>query len=353
MLTIANIKVLRDPGFLYDLHYLFFARFNTQLCIDSLADSAKREPYKKYLKEMVNRFGDISEELYVFYHANKNGRCFMTTNYMDPYKELFATDFDFRFLMSLLSDGESVRRDLIRFYLHGLSDEEFEECLTSTATLFSYIKKSEYTDEVKSKLYEFFISPEPYVSALKSELTEKEIRLSAYYKDNYQTILDVHNNTTFEALCEKVKDIENSRFLKNYDQCLYTSFCLINKYQMQLFFVSDGAVYILGFDYESIIEAIVLSKNTCPIEDMCSALGEGSRVRIIEMLLREKELTCKEIERAFSFSGSTTYHHITLLTKVGALKFRNVGKLIYYSINRDFFDQMREQLILFSNQEKR
>lgn len=46
-----NIKVLKDPGFLYDLNYLFYAKFNTQLCVDSLADETK----KGSLKEIFER----------------------------------------------------------------------------------------------------------------------------------------------------------------------------------------------------------------------------------------------------------------------------------------------------------
>ena len=80
-----NIKVLKDPGFLYDLNYLFYVKFNTQLCVDSLADETKKEAYKKYLEETLKNFGDISDDLYVFYHAIKNGRCFITTYYLDPY----------------------------------------------------------------------------------------------------------------------------------------------------------------------------------------------------------------------------------------------------------------------------
>ena len=71
-----NIKVLKEPGFLYDLHFLFYANFNPQICIENLEDESKRESYKKYLKEVQAQFGNISDDLYVFYHALKNDRCF-------------------------------------------------------------------------------------------------------------------------------------------------------------------------------------------------------------------------------------------------------------------------------------
>lgn len=344
-----NIKVLKDPGFLYDLNYLFYAKFNTQLCVDSLADETKKEAYKKFLKETLQHFGDISEDLYVFYHAIKNGRCFITTFYMNPYKDHFSTDFNFKYFKNLLSDTDVMVRNLIRFYLHGLSEEELEECFSSTEKLFSYIKVSKLSIEEKSKLYEFFINPTPYIQTLQYELIEKEILLSAYYKENYEIILEAHNNTTFEVLCENVKDIRDLSFLQDEEQNLYTSFCLLNKYYMYLFFLTDGAIYLLGYDYVSIISAIVEAKKTSPLEELCGALSETSRVQILRLLLEKKELTCKEIEKAFSFSGSTAYHHITILLKAGAVKVRNEGKTIYYSIDRKYFNMLREQLKAFAD----
>jgi len=344
-----NIKVLKDPGFLYDLNYLFYAKFNTQLCVDSLADETKKEAYKKYLEETLKNFGDISDDLYVFYHAIKNGRCFITTYYMDPYKEHFPADFNFKFFKNLLSDTDGMIRNLIRFYLYDLSEEVLEECLSSTEKLFSYIKASKYTSEEKSKLYEFFINPAPYFQTLQYELIEKEILLSAYYKDNYDKIIEAHNNTTFEVLCQPVTGEIDLSFLNDNDQVLYTSYCLLHKYFMKLSFVREGVVYLLGVDYTSIISALVKTQKKQPLEDLCGALSETSRIQILKLLLERKEVTCKDLEKTFNFSGSTAYHHITILTKIGAVKVRNEGKTIYYSLNRKYFDMMRAQLKVFSN----
>ena len=41
--------------------------------------SGKSKSYNKYLEETLQNLGDISDDLYVFYHAIKNGRCFITT----------------------------------------------------------------------------------------------------------------------------------------------------------------------------------------------------------------------------------------------------------------------------------
>ncbi len=345
-----NIKVLKNPGFLYDLNYLFYAKFNMQLCIDSLDDDGNRESYAAYLKEMLSDFGDISDDLYIFYHAIGNGRCFITTYYLDPYKEIFTKNFDFKYFKSLLCDTGELVQNMIRFYFQGLSEEELNECFTSSSKLFSCIKESGYSGDEKSKLYEFFIDPAPYLQVLQGELVEKEILLSAYYKENYEKILEAHNNLTFETLCDRVKELDDLSFLKGTGQILYTSFCLLYKYFMKLSFVGDGAVYLLGYDYICAIETLIELKTAYPLEVMCSALGETSRIQIMRFLLERGEIICKDLEKAFDFSGSTAYHHLSILLKSGALKVRNEGKTIYYSVNRKHFDMLIEQLKEFSNE---
>ena len=118
---------------------------------------------------------------------------------------------------------------------------------------------------------------------------------------------------------------------------------------MHLFFLTDGAIYLLGVDYTSIISALVKTQKKQPLEELCGALGETSRMQILNLLLERKEVTCKDLEKHFNFSGSTAYHHISLLTKAGAVKVRNEGKTIYYSIDRKYFNMLREQLKAYSD----
>lgn len=344
-----HIKLIKNPGFLYDLNFLFYAKFNTQLCIDTLVDESKKESYKKHLNDILQYFGEISEDLYVFYHAKNSGRCFMTTYYMDPYKDHFVNDFDFKFFICALSDTEQLKKNLIRFYLHNLSDDALEECFASTEKLFSHIKASKYTGEEKSKLYEFFHDPTPYFQALQHELMKKEVLLSAYYKDNYETLLDVHSKTTFDSICENLIEIRDLNFLRDEEQGFFTSFCLLNKFFINFCPVADGIVYLLGFDYVSIISALVKAKKKHSLADLCGVLSETSRIEILKLLLERKEVTCKDLKRIFNFSGSTAYHHLSLLTKIGAINVRNEKKIIYYSLNKKYFDNMISQLKVFAN----
>ena len=217
------IKLLKEPGYIYDLIFIFYLKFNTRLCIDTLEHYEKQSECVCYFNDVLDQFSDIPEDLFVFFHAIENGSCFITTHYFDPYSELFTTTYNFKFLQNELSDRDRLIRNLIRFYFYGLPENEIEECRNSDVILFSHIKNSKYSNEEKSRLYEFFINPDPYIQMLQFELITKEFMLSQYYQKNYQKILEVYNQTTFELLSEQVKGLKNLNFIKENKQELYLS----------------------------------------------------------------------------------------------------------------------------------
>ena len=310
-------------------------KFNTQLYIDALPNDNKKEENERYFREVLNRFNDIPNDLFVFFHALETGRAFLPTFYFNEYRRQFATTYNFKYLQNELSDSNKLIRNLIKFYFHEFDDEMVEECASSLSLMFSYIKNSNYSDEEKNKLYEFFIDPFRYIQLLQYELMQKEIMLSEYYKDNYQKIIDLYNQATFESLCSQLKDFEN--FDIDYDaEILYVSYCLLNKYCISLWFLEDGFLPLLGREYISVLGYTKDNSRTPELYSFGTALCEESRVKILNFLIEREEVTCKDLEKEFSFSGSTAYHHINIMTKAGLVKTRNEGKTILYSLNRPY-----------------
>ena len=344
-----QIRLLKEPGYIYDLFFIFILRFNTKLCLNDLKVDDKLSENIKFYNDVIEQFADIPEDLYVFFHTIENGRCFMTTQYYNPYKEQFSTTFNFKFLLSELADKERLKERLIRFYFYDLSDEEVEACIKSNTPLFSHIKNSNYSGEEKSKLYEFFIEPEPYIQTLRYELMAKEIMLSQYYEKNYQKILQVFNQTNFEILNEEMKGYKDLTYIKKNNLALYVSHCLITKFTINFIGIEEGAVYLLGYEYLSVLDIVKSLKKDLNLLDFGNAICEESRVKILQLLLEREEVTCKDLEKIFSFTGSTAYHHITMMIKIGLVKTRNEGKTILYSLNRKYFDAIIDVLSKFSN----
>ena len=120
-------------------------------------------------------------------------------------------------------------------------------------------------------------------------------------------------------------------------------------YCINLFFIPEGALYILGYDYLSVLDFVKEQNKDVDLQGLGNALCEESRVKILLLLLEQKEVTCKDLERLFSFSGSTAYHHMTMMVRIGLIKTRNEGKTIFYSLNRKYFDTIIGILSKFSN----
>jgi len=68
--------------------------------------------------------------------------------------------------------------------------------------------------------------------------------------------------------------------------------------------------------------------------EFCKALGDETRQRILEMLLRQ-EMCVSDIVEAFPMSQPTISHHLDVLKRFGLVKSRKVGKLVYYSTDGD------------------
>jgi len=336
---INKIQLLKEPGYVYDLLFVFYAKFNTQLCVESFPNPDKKEENTKNLQEILSRFHDIPDDLYVFFHAIETGRIFLTTFYFKPYRNQFAAAYNFQYLQTELSDQNKLVRNLIKFYFHDFDHDEIEQCASSLNRIFSHIKDSKYSDEEKNKLYEFFIDPSRYIQLLRYELMKKELVLSEYYKENYQKIIDLYNQTSFESLHEDLKrfceiDIEDDSGIT------YASYCLLNKFCISVWFLKNGFMPLLGCEYTSVFG--YTNRDGCE-PDLCglgTALCEESRIKILRFLHERNEVTCKDLEREFSFSGSTAYHHITIMTKCGLVTTRNEGKTILYSLNAKYINNV-------------
>ena len=159
----ATVKVLKDPGFLYDLNYIFYSRFNPLLCIEELEDPFKRDDYAKHLQETAKCFGDISEELYVFFHAIENGRCFITSYYLDPYKEEFVSGFNFKKFKELISNTSLLMQNIIRFYMHYLPKRNWKNVSPLTPNCLPTSRNPDIQPRKKASCMNFF-TPRPNTS---------------------------------------------------------------------------------------------------------------------------------------------------------------------------------------------
>jgi ArsR family transcriptional regulator len=67
----------------------------------------------------------------------------------------------------------------------------------------------------------------------------------------------------------------------------------------------------------------------------CKALGDETRQRILEILLKEGEKCVSDLVDVFDVSQPTISHHLNFLKQANLVTSRRDGKQIYYRTNQD------------------
>lgn len=68
------------------------------------------------------------------------------------------------------------------------------------------------------------------------------------------------------------------------------------------------------------------------VAQICKALGEENRVKIVELLTNSEKCACALLEN-LNISQSTLSHHMRVLAKCDLIGTRKEGKWSFYSLN--------------------
>lgn len=238
---------------------------------------------------------------------------------------------------------------MIKFYFMDVDDQTLAECKNSIASVGRLIKESNYNDTVKSSLYAFFIDPVPVIQKLSYELMTKEFQLAQQYEKGFPKLTELQQHFDIEMVSEKLNQCKNESINLDGFEDIYVSFCSIHKNCLKVLYLFDKVVLILGIDYLAILEYCI-SQNKLPELDVFgNALAEKNRVEILDLICRKQEITIKDIEQELGFTGTNAYYHLTLMIKAGMLKTRNQGRTVLYSLNKQYFDVVRDMLSKYAN----
>ena len=335
VVIVKKVVFVQEPSFLWDLYFVFYLRFNFKTLFTEPFPDEKTEEFATFCKNILLIFGDVPKDLAIFFKISEGSNStFICDKYLKSFEKNFVGEYNVDFLQQELADYNQVIKRMLSFYLDGRGTAAAEECLSSKEKVFDCIKKSGLSMEEKINLYEFFMSPMQYITILQRTLMEKRALLSDYYREHYRKIINAYDQVAITELNNKMNIANDVVGLEG-----YVSYCLIDSFRFDWTINSNAYLYILGNKYE---DALKKSDKTAQsdVADFCYAFGEKNRIDILRLLKEREEVTCKDLERCFHFSGSTAYHHISILHRTGIVKARNEGKTIFYSLNRGHMRQM-------------
>ena len=76
------------------------------------------------------------------------------------------------------------------------------------------------------------------------------------------------------------------------------------------------------------------------ISEICKALGDTNRLKIIKLLTDGEQCACKLLED-FQITQPTLSHHMKILSETGLVSVRKEGKWTYYSISCSMFKEFK------------
>ncbi len=167
----------------------------------------------------------------------------------------------------------------------------------------------------------------------------KEYLLSQKYEKNYNKIVEMQNDINIDDYIEKSSHIKNCAIDYDNKQYIYISPCLLNKNNILNIIDDDYIIIILGINYKEAIEYLINKKNSPSLSEFGNAISEKNRLDILDLILRKGEATIKDIEQELEFSGTNAYYHMTLMIRCNMILTRNKGRTIYYSINKQYFEE--------------
>lgn len=82
------------------------------------------------------------------------------------------------------------------------------------------------------------------------------------------------------------------------------------------------------------------------------ALSEEARVRIISLMLENKEMCISDLELVLDFTQAKTSRHVTFLKNAGMLTSRRVDQWILYQVKDEIYD-ITDQMLRFIRKDQR
>lgn len=99
-------------------------------------------------------------------------------------------------------------------------------------------------------------------------------------------------------------------------------------------------------------ELVVHVRKEMPLDDtleeaksLFAALADKSRLKILHALKDGKELCVCDVAEVLGVQVSVASHHLRKLRDLKVLKYRNDGKLVYYSLGDRFVGEILEHVL--------
>ncbi|MBQ8231209.1 MAG: winged helix-turn-helix transcriptional regulator [Lachnospiraceae bacterium] len=344
-----NIKFIKEPGYTYDLFQLFILYFNKRCLQENPFGYNKKYGDDEEFNKILRDYLPISDDILLFFRLVDGKISFMTEFFFQPYKSNFPDGkYDLSVVLATLMNYDQVYVNLIKYYFKDIPDDVFDKSKGSLLVMNKMIQESKYSGEIKSALYSFYINPTPIIQKLSYELMEKEVILARQYEKNYMQIIEFQNKFEYDKLETKLKQTEKTINVEDFED-IYVTVCLNSKEHINMLFCDKTLILQCGTGFWDIIDLFLSYSEYPDLDEFGNAVSEKNRVEILNLMVKNGEVTIKDIESELGFTATNAYYHLSLMLKTEMLKTRTRGRTVLYSINKEYFKRLCDSLTKYSN----
>ena len=262
-----------------------------------------------------------------FFYKGDKGYSFMQNILNESYEELLLND-SIVVIQNKLIDCEITVNKIIDFYFgEGTINFLFND-YRFVCDINKEIAKSEYPDNLKSLLYSLFIEPVKTVHDLMRTLLELHSQLTQMYKNRILSISKKQQDINDDELLTKLN------IPKVVSENTVCAVCLLDSECVKVVRMKNNRfLLLLGEDYHKTFEI----DNELALKEFGYVLTEINRLKLLNMMHLNSEITIKDVEQELRFSGTNAYYHLSLMTKSGIVTTRYEGRTVFYSLNKSYF----------------
>ena len=289
----------------------------------------------KEIQEMdsiLARFEAVDSKLLVFgYRNRKKGS--MLANLLLEYADGALGQWEIDDFVDYIQDQERMKRAVTSFYFDKNSvDNVYEVILTDL----------EVSVELKSFLYEFFLFTEHYLDLLKKEIIKIFAVLQSYYSENFELYMKSQESFDYGVLKQPGSPFNKNQKWDHELKTCYISFSLLNKYLIVRGKVDTLGWLVVGFDFFSTFGEV--SDLPLNIAGFGNALGDKLRVRIVEEIVKNGEMTLADMSKTLGVANTIVVYHLDILKRENLIFHRNQGRKVLYCLNQRQVDKALEAI---------
>lgn len=325
-----SLKYYPDPGIAFDISKMLFVKLNSESVWKSSLTSIESSNNEiDIIKNNASLLPDPEQEVSLFLTIpNHKSTTFLASLISNLIKNNLE-NFSFSNLANYLSDINTIKNELILFYLGNSvnTPNDFEHAIRFNRNI---------TDKTKILLFGFILNPNKYIDSLiriidlYSKIIKSQYLISNISESSPSHFVDVIIENTYSKSSNIKSNLSNHSI--SYSLSFTTPIFLFRD------FTIDKPYFITTVNTINHIDKQATLSFTNSLLLAVNALNDKHRLSIISHLSSHKSLSLKELSKLLNLSTTTTNHHLSVLHKANVITLTKRGRSNLYSYNPSGFE---------------